>query len=129
VREQSETAQTGFPFEPRCEVVGHADHLERRAEDELPRVQDERVVAVGLDERGQVVLLQCGVDVRVPRVVEDPEEAVEAHVDAGRLHQALVEGLDAEAALGDRSRDVAVGQQHGAESVRAAMRRPRSPIG
>ena len=95
---------------------GRVIDLERGAEHELAGVQHERVVAVGLDQRREVVLLLGRVDVGVPGVVEDPEEAVEPDVDARGLHQPGVVGLDAEASLGDRGRDVAVAQQHGAES-------------
>jgi hypothetical protein len=86
-------------------------------------VQHERLVALGLDQRGQVVLLLGRVDVGVPGVVEHPEEPVEPDVDARGLHQPRVVGLDAEVALGDRGRDVAVAQQHGAESRESAARR------
>jgi hypothetical protein len=86
-------------------------------------VQHERVVAVGLDQRGQVVLLLRGVDVRVPGVVEDPEEPIQTDVDARGLHERLVVGLDAQPPLGDRSRDVAVREQHGAESREGPLSR------
>ena len=39
------------------------DHLKRRAEDELARMEYERLVAVGLDELGEIVLLPGRVDV------------------------------------------------------------------
>ena len=67
-------------------VVGQRDDLVGRAEDELARVQDERLVAVRLDQPGQLGLLDRRVDVRVAVVLEDPEVAVDPHVDAGRLH-------------------------------------------
>ena len=100
-------------LQPAGEVVGQRDDLERRAEHELARVQHERLVAVRLDQRGQVVLLHRRVDVGVPGVVEDPEVAVQPDVDARRLDQLRVERVDAEAARVDLGRDVAVGQQHG----------------
>src|SRR3954465_3320476 len=81
-----------------------------------PRVQDERLVAVRLDLGGEVVLLQGGVDVGVPGVVEYPEVPVQPDVDARGLHQPGVVGLEPEPPLGDRGLDVAIGQQHGAES-------------
>ena len=61
---------------------GSDDHLVRRAEHELARVQDERLVALRLDHPGQVGLVGRRVDVRVPVVLEDPEEPVEPDVDA-----------------------------------------------
>ena len=50
-------------------------------EHELARVQDERLVALGLDLAGQVGLVGRRVDVRVLVVLEDPEEPVQPHVD------------------------------------------------
>ena len=126
------SSASAFPSSRAARSSGMRDDLERRAEHELARVQHERLVAVGLDQRGQVVLLQRRVDVGVPGVVEDPEEPVEPDVDARGLHQPRVVGLQAEAPLGDRGLDVAVGQQHGAESreslrslLRANLLNPR----
>jgi hypothetical protein len=116
VGEQAEPPQRALALESGREVVGDRHDLQRRAEHELPRVQHEGLVALGLHERGQVVLLLRRVDVRVPRVVEHAEVAVETDVDARGLHQPRVVRLDAEATLGDRGRDVAVAQQHGAQS-------------
>ena len=70
------------------------DHLERRGEHELARVEHERLAVVHLDQRGEVVLLLGGVDMGVQVVVEDPEPPVEADVDAGRLDQLGVERLE-----------------------------------
>ena len=61
--------------------------LERRAEHELAGVEDERLVAVDLDQLGQVLLGLLDVDERVAGVAEDAEVAVDAHVDARRLEQ------------------------------------------
>ena len=57
VDQQAEAAERTLAFEPGDEVVREPDPLERRAEDELARVEDERVVAVDLDELGQLLLL------------------------------------------------------------------------
>ena len=62
-------------------------------------MQDEGLPFFGLDERGQVVLTFGRVDVRVAGVVEDPEQVVEADVDARRLDQTVVERVDAEPCL------------------------------
>ena len=43
-------------LEPRDEVVGEPDPLERRAEHELAGMEDERRSVVDLDELGQVLL-------------------------------------------------------------------------
>ena len=51
-------------------------------------------LVVDLDHLGQVLLLRLDVDVRVARVAEDAEVAVDAHVDARRLQQRRVVGID-----------------------------------
>ena len=56
VDQQPEPAEARLPLQPRDEVVGEPHALERRAEHELARVEDERLVA-DLDELGQVLLL------------------------------------------------------------------------
>ena len=52
------------------------------------------------------------VDVGVAGVVEDPEQVVEPDVDARRLDQAVVEGVDTQPSGGDFGADVAIGEQH-----------------
>ena len=83
-----------FPSSRDGEVVGQADDLVRRGEHELPGVQDERLVALGLHEPRQVGLLDGGVDVGVAVVLEHPEVAVEPHVDARGLHHGFVVRID-----------------------------------
>ena len=82
------------------------------AEHELARVEDEGLVVVDLDELGQVLHRLLDVDVRVARVAEDAEVAVDANVDARRLDEALVERVDSDAPLGHEAADRAVGEDH-----------------
>jgi len=49
--------ERGLALETAGQVVGEGEDLERRPQDELTRVQHERVVAFWLDERREVVLL------------------------------------------------------------------------
>ena len=70
------------------------------------------MVAVDLDELRQLRLLDLHVDVRVPVVVEDPEEPVDADVDARGLEQGGVVGVDLDPALRQQPRDRGVGQDH-----------------
>ena len=116
VGQQPEAAERGLALEPAGDVVGQRDDLVRRRQHELARVQDERLVALGLDQPGEVGLLVRRVDVRVAVVLEDPEEAVDAHVDRRRLDHPLVEGLEDHASGRDLGLDVAVGEQHGREA-------------
>ena len=39
-----------LPLESSCQIIGQADDLERRAEDELPRVQDEGFLTDRFDQ-------------------------------------------------------------------------------
>ena len=100
---------------------GSVHELQRRAEHELAGMQHERFPVDRFDQGGQLVLLLRRVDVGVLGVVEHPEEAVQANVDAGRLHQGVVERVDAQPAGGDFGPEVAIGEQH-ATSVSAWLR-------
>ena len=71
-------------------------------------------VLVDLDELGQVLLRLLDVDVRVARVVEDAEEAVDADVDARRLEQRRVVRIDPDPPLVEQPRDGSVGKDHAA---------------
>ena len=71
-------------------------------------MQDERLALLRLDQAGQIVLARRRVDVGVAGVVEHPEQVVEPNIDARRLHQALVVGIDAKTSGGDLATDVAI---------------------
>src|SRR4029079_19824226 len=94
VDEETQPAKRRFSLEPGHEVVRERDALERRAEDELARMEDEGLRVLDLDELGQPLLLGLHVDVRVPRVPEHPEQAVDAAVEARRLHELRVVRVD-----------------------------------
>ena len=85
VGEQAEAAQARLALDPGGEVVGQADHLEGRAQHELPGMEHEALLRVDLDQAGEVGLVLGRVDDGVLVVVEEPEELVEADVDAARL--------------------------------------------
>ena len=70
------------------------------------------LVALDLDQLGEVLHRLADVDERVARVVEDAEEAVDPHVDARGLQQRLVVRLDLDAALREQPADRPVGQDH-----------------
>ena len=91
---------------------GKLDPLEGGTEDELARVQNERLCLADLDQLGQVFHLLLDVDERVAGVPEDAEEAVDAYVQAGRLQEGLVIGLDLDPALRELAPDGAIGQNH-----------------
>ncbi|GAA2776363.1 hypothetical protein GCM10020219_053980 [Nonomuraea dietziae] len=76
-------------------------------------MQNERLIPLRLHLTGEVGLLHGGIDVRVAVVLEHPEEAVEPHVDAGRLDHCLVERVETDPAGLDFGEDVSVRKQHG----------------
>ncbi len=112
VDQEAEPAQGALSLEPRDEVVGQRHALERRAEHELAGVEDERLVVGDLDELRQLLLLDLDVDVRIAGVPEHAEEAVDADVEARRLHERRVVRLDADPARLDEAPDGAVGEHH-----------------
>src|SRR5438034_11455420 len=91
-------------------------------------MQDERIV-VDLDELGQLLLRLLDVDVRVARVVEDAEVAVDADVDARRLEERSVIRIDLDPAVGDEALDRAVGQDHTLILSSVRRRAPGGPSG
>src|SRR5262245_66302644 len=103
--EQAQSPERRLSFQPRDEVVRQGDPLEGRAEHELAGVEDERPLTIDLDELRELLLRLLDVDVRVARVVEDAEEAVDADVDARRLEKMRVVGVDADAAVCDSTCD------------------------
>src|SRR5689334_14261045 len=92
-------------------------------------MEDERMVAVDRHELGQLLLLDLHVDERVAVVVEDPEEVVDADVDARRLQERVVVRVDLDAALREEAGDRRIGEDHGA-SLRATIPGPswQSPL-
>src|ERR1700722_9639076 len=55
--QQTEAAETGLALDPTHQVIWQRDPFERRAQDELTRVQDQRLFADDLDEFGQLLLI------------------------------------------------------------------------
>jgi hypothetical protein len=75
-------------------------------------MQDEGLLVGDGDERGQLLHRLAHVDVGIARVVEDPEGPVHAHVDAGRLYEVLVVGVENEPPGLDLLLDRAIAQNH-----------------
>ena len=88
VDDQPEAPERALALDPRDDVVGQLDPLERPPEAELARVDHERLVLAGDDHLlGQVLRRPPEVDRRGAVVVEDPERVAEPQVDARRLDQ------------------------------------------
>src|SRR5581483_6088317 len=109
--QQPEPAQARLALEPGDEVVREPHALEGRAEHELARVEDERLLA-DLDELRQLLLRLLAVDERVAAVAEDAEVAVDADVHARRLEERGIVGADLDPALLEQPGDRAVGENH-----------------
>ena len=75
-------------------------------------MQDERLLAVGLDQPGQIRLLHRRVDVRVPMVLEDPEVPVQPDIDAGRLDEFGLVRIELDPPGLDLGLDVTIGEEH-----------------
>src|SRR3984957_11159833 len=88
-------------------------------------MQHKRLALSRFHQAGQLILLPRGVDVGVPRVVENPKQSVESYVDARRLHQGVVEGINSQPPSGDFGSEVAIGEQH-AKSVAVPTPPPMS---
>src|SRR6266550_3180304 len=82
------------------------------------------MVAVHLHELRQLLLLDLDVDVRVAVVVEDTEEPVDANVDARRLEELGLVGVDLDASLCQIAGNRRVREDHAA-ILRATIRDPR----
>ena len=108
VGEQAEAAERGLALKPAGDVVGQGDYLVGGTEHKLTGMQDEWLITLGLDQAGEVGLLDARVDVGVSVVLKDAEPAVKADVDARRLDHRLVEGLDGYASGVHFGKEVAV---------------------
>ena len=109
--EEAEPSERRLALEPRDQIVGEGDPLQGRAENELPRVQDERLL-LDLDQLGEVRLLLLHVDVRMTGVVEHAERSVHMQVDRRWLDARWVERVDQDVPRVDLLADGAVGEDH-----------------
>src|SRR5207247_443482 len=87
-------------------------------------MEDERMIAVHLDELRQLLLLDLDVDERVAVVVKDPEDAVDADVHARRLEERLVVRIDLDASFNEVAGDRRVREDHAA-ILRGTIPAPR----
>src|SRR5580693_3459908 len=118
--QQPQASQRRLALQPARQVLRKRAQLQRRTKHELSGMQHEGFSVDRFHQAGQLVLLLRGVDVGVAGVVEHPEQAVEANIDAGRLDQSVVERVNSQPAGGDFGPKVAIGEQH-ATSVSARL--------
>jgi hypothetical protein len=116
--QEAQPAERALSFEPRDEVVGEGDPLERRSQHELARMEDERLaVVLDHDFLCEVLLGLADVDECVARVVEDAKVAVDTNIDARRLQKSGVVRVDTDAAFVEETLDRPVGEDHGGDST------------
>src|SRR5690242_20767704 len=115
--QESEPAERALALEPRHEIVGEGDPLERLTEHELAGMQDEWAVLRHLHRLRQILHRLAHIDERMPRVVEDAEAPVDAQVDARRLDHRGVERVDQDPPAFDLRADGAVAEYHAAAIV------------
>ena len=94
VDKESQASEGGLALEPGHQVVGDAHPFERRSQDELPGMEDERLPLGDLDQLGEV--LEVLPDVNHPHgvVAEQPKVAVDVEVHRGRLDAVESERVD-----------------------------------
>ena len=81
VDEQTEPAEPGLALEATDEIVPQHHPLERRAQHELPRMQDQRLLGIDLHELGEGLLVLFHVDDALGVAPEDPEVPVDVEID------------------------------------------------
>jgi hypothetical protein len=119
VDDQAQPAQRALSLEPCDEIVGELDPLEGLPEHELTGMKDERLAVLDRDQLGQLLHRLPHVDKWVARVVEDAEAPIHPHVDARRLHQRLVVGVEDQPSGGDFLLDRPIAKDHAASLGRA----------
>src|SRR5688500_9260949 len=90
-------------------------------------MEDERLVALDLDQLGEALHRRADVDIRIARVVEDAELPVDADVDAGGLDEPRIVWIDDDPAGRQLCLDGAVGQDHGDGSLVGGLVSPLCP--
>ena len=112
VREEPQPAETRLALQPPGDVVRQRNDFVRGGEDKLTGVQDEGLLAVGLDQAGQVWLLYRRVDVRLAVVLEHSEVPVQPYVDAGRLDKLRCVRVELHPPGTELGLDVTIREQH-----------------
>ena len=112
VGEQAETAQRGLTLQARRNVIAQGDELVGGTQDELAGVQDERLVGAHVHQVSEVRLIRRRINHRVAVVIEEAEQAIQAHVNAGRLNQIAVQRVELDTPGVQGGFDVAVTEQH-----------------
>src|SRR5690606_20854137 len=97
---------------PRDDIVRQRDLLDRRAKDELARVEHERFTCGRLDRVHEALLFYRRIDIRVPRVAEHLESRPEVKVDTRRLHVSGITRLYRDTPRSHLLPDRPIGENH-----------------
>ena len=125
--QQAQAAQRRLALQAGHQVVGQSHPLQGRAQYELARMQDERVVGVDLHQGGELRQVLLHVDMAHGVVAEHPEPVPQAQVHRRRLHRALVQRVDHNVAGVERLPDGAVRQDHRAAPSPGSIDSPSMP--
>ena len=110
--EEAEPAEGRLALHTGDQVVGEPHPLNRRAEHEFARVQDERFIVLDRQALGQVFGRLAHVDVGIAVIPEDAEVAIETDVERRRLDRVLADRVDRQPSGGKRFGDRAVAEDH-----------------
>jgi hypothetical protein len=115
---QAKSPERALALKTGGDVIRQSDELEGRTEHKLTRVKDERLVGIHLQEMSKVWLIFCWVNKGVLVVVEEPEEAVEPHVNARWLNHVEIKWFEADTARVKLGPNVAITEKHGLRLAR-----------
>ncbi len=113
VDDQAQSPETRLALDPRDDVIGDLNPLERAPETELAGVDDERIAGWDDDLLSQVRRRVAQVDRRGPVVVKDAERVSKPQIDTGRLDHRRIPRFDLDPSLLLVAEDGAVGEHRG----------------
>jgi hypothetical protein len=112
VDKEAESTERRLAFEASDDVVAEVDRLEGGAEHELAGMEDERMGRTRFNLACEVGLHGLRIDQWIPVVLEDAEPVITTNVDARRLNEGAVEGIDGDATGIDGFDDRSIGEDH-----------------
>ena len=122
---------SAFPSSRATRSSGSATRSRVEPSTNSPGCRMKPALAADLDQLGEVFLRELRIDERRRVVAEHPEVAIDAEVDRRRLHPAVHQRIDDDAAFGERLADRDVGENHGRDTTRRVRRSPihdRTPV-
>ena len=112
--DDAEAAEAAAAFEPREQIRGELERLDRHAQHQLPRMQRERLVGANLDLAHDLVDVHAlaQVDVSEAAVFEHAEPGAQPEIDgtAAKLRLEIDRRRDADLAGREVQTDVTIGE-------------------